>query len=159
MRDVKGYEGIYGVTSCGRVWSYRNEMFLKPRITKDGYLKVKLCKNGKMKHICVHRLVAEAYIPNTDNLPQVNHKDECKTNNCLRNLEWCDASYNINYGTCVERRSAKRKKPILQFDLEGNFIREWPSAIDVGKRERANIKECLRGKTKTAYNYIWKYKE
>lgn len=159
MKDIKGFEGIYAITSCGRVWSYRNEMFLKPKITKDGYLRVKLCKNGKMKHIGVHRLVAEAYLPNPNNLPQVNHKDENKKNNCLQNLEWCDASYNINYGTCVKRRSAKRKKPILQFDLEGNFIREWNSAVDVGKRERANIKECLRGRTKTAYNYIWKYKE
>ena len=155
MKNVVGYEGIYGITSCGKVWSYRNEKFLTPLVGKDGYLFVHLYKDGKMKNYKIHRLVAEAYIPNSENLPQINHKDENKTNNCLQNLEWCDASYNNNYGTHIE----KIKKPILQFDLEGNFIREWPSAVDVAKRERANIKECLRGKTKTAYGYIWKYKE
>ena len=146
MKDVVGYEGLYAVTSCGKVWSYRNEKFLKPRDNGNGYLFVNLYKNGGYKPKQIHRLVAEAYIPNPDNLPQVNHKDENKANNCLQNLEWCDAKYNSNYGT----RNEKIKKPILQFDLDGNLIREWECAYDVGKEVTSNICSCLKGRTKTA---------
>ena len=159
MKDVKGYEGLYAVTSCGKVWSYINEKFLKPGVNNDGYLRVNLYKNGKYKSYAIHRLVAMAYLPNPENLPEINHKDENKTNNCLQNLEWCDRKYNINYGNCIERSSSKHKKPILQYDLDGNFIREWPSATDVGREVRCNIKECLRGRRKTAYGYKWVYKE
>ena len=153
MKDIKNYEGLYGITSCGKVWSYRNECFLKPLVDKDGYLFVHLYKDGKMKNCYVHRLVAMAYIPNPENLPQINHRDENKTNNCLQNLEWCDAKYNSNYGTINDRR----KNPILQFTLDGEFVREWPSATDVGKEVRDNIYHCLKERTKSAYGYIWKY--
>ena len=159
MKNVVGYEGIYGITSCGKVWSYRNEKFLTPLVGKDGYLFVHLYKDGKMKNYKIHRLVAEAYIPNSENLPQINHKDENKTNNCLQNLEWCDASYNINYGTRNKKVSNSKKIPILQYDLDGNFIREWPSATDVGLEVQSHICDCLKGNRKTAYGYIWKYKE
>lgn len=155
MKDVKNYEGLYAVTSCGRVWSYKNKKFLKPWDNGDGYLLVNLFKDGERKLYLIHRLVAEAYIPNPDNLPMINHKDECKTNNCLQNLEWCDCKYNNNYGT----RTDKYKKPILQFDLDGNFIKEWESATDVGKEVKGNICHCLRGDFKTAYGYKWVYKE
>lgn len=154
MKDIKNYEGSYAITSCGKVWSYINECFLKPYTDNDGYLRVNLYKDGKMKQYLIHRLVADAYIPNPDNLPQVNHKDENKANNCLQNLEWCDAKYNVNYGT----RNEKIKKPILQFDLDGNLIREWPSATDVGKKVNDGICKCLKGKNKTAYGYKWFYK-
>ena len=155
MKDVVGYEGLYAVTSCGKVWSYRNECFLKPKTRGRGYLTVNLWKDGGFKTKRIHRLVAEAYIPNPDNLPQVNHRDENKTNNCLQNLEWCDASYNNNYGTRIE----KIKKPILQFTLDGEFVREWPSASDVSKEVQSNIVTCLKGRYKTAYGFVWKYKE
>ena len=155
MRDIKNYEGLYAVTPEGEVWSYKNKKFLKPfHNARGGYLKVGLCKNGEVKNFYVHRLVTDAYLPNPNNLPQVNHKDENKANNCLQNLELCDAKYNNNYGTHIE----KIKKPILQYDLEGNLVREWPSATDVGKEVKSNICNCLKGKQKTAYNYIWKYK-
>ena len=75
MKDIKGYEGLYAVTSCGRVWSYRRNKFLAPATIKSGYNYVNLYKDGKKKFCRVHRLVAEAYIPNPDNLPQVNHKN------------------------------------------------------------------------------------
>ena len=159
MRDIVGYEGLYAVTSCGRVWSYRNERFLKPKCEKNGYLRVQLCKNGEVKTYSLHRLVAQAYLPNPDNLPQVNHKDENKANNCLQNLEWCDQKYNHNYGTINERISNSLKIPILQYDLDGNFIREWPSATDVGIEVKSFICRCLKGKVPSAYGFIWKYKE
>ena len=160
MRDVKNYEGLYAVTSCGQVWSYRSQKFLKPTSATKGYLVVNLYKDNKNKKRCyVHRLVAEAYIPNLDNLPQINHKDENRANNCLQNLEWCDAKYNNNYGTHTERAANSHKKPILQYDLDGNFIREWSSATDVGREVKGNICNCLKGRTKSAYDYKWIYKE
>lgn len=104
MKDVAGYEGLYAVSIYGDVWSYRRKKFLVKCPTKKGYLYVILSKNGNKEHAYVHRLVAQAYIPNPDNLAQVNHKDEDKTNNNVDNLEWCTTKYNINYGTGVERR-------------------------------------------------------
>ena len=155
MKDIKNYEGLYAITPEGEVWSYRRKKFLKPRANNDGYLIVNLHKDGKVKTHLIHRLVAEAYIPNTENLPQINHRDENKTNNCLQNLEWCDAKYNSNYGT----RNEKIKKPILQFSLDGEFIREWECANDVGKEVQSNISKCLKGNRKSAYGFIWKFKE
>ena len=150
MKDIKGYENIYGITSCGKVWSYKYKKFLKPLDNGHGYLRVNLCKDGEVKKYSLHRLVAEAYIPNPDNLPQVDHIDGNKTHNYLNNLQWI---------TSRDNNRKSNNKPILQFDLDGNFIREWECASDVGKRERGNIKQCLRGKNKTAYGYIWKYKD
>ena len=154
MKDIKGYEGLYAVTPEGEVYSYKRKRFLVPYTVGNGYLYVCLCKNGERKTCYVHRLVAEAYLPNPDNLPQVNHKDENKTNNCLQNLEWCDAKYNNNYGTRIE----KIKKPILQYTLDGELVREWPSAIDVGKEVQGHICDCLKGRLKTSYGYKWFYK-
>ena len=150
MKDIKNYEGLYAVTSCGKVWSYRNERFLKPSTDKKGYLKVNLYKNGACKTYKIHRLVAEAYIPNLNNLPQVDHIDNDKTHNYINNLQWITGRNNC-------RKSFN--KPILQFDLNGNFIKEWGSATDVGREIQGNICKCLKGKYQTAYGYIWKYKE
>lgn len=111
-KPVVGYEGLYEVSSYGRVRSLdrydSKNRFWKGRILKlsddgRGYLDVQLCSNGKVKHHLVHRMVAQAFIPNPDNLPQVNHRDEDKTNNRVENLEMCDAKYNINYGTGLTR--------------------------------------------------------
>lgn len=108
MKDVVGYEGLYGITIYGDVWSYRKQKFLSSCLTKSGYCMVVLSKDGQTKHAYVHRLVADAYIPNPDNLSQVNHRDENKTNNNVDNLEWCTNKYNVNYGTAVERRVKTR---------------------------------------------------
>ena len=150
MKDIKNYEGLYAVTSCGKVWSYKNEKFLEPKVQRDGYLFVSLWKDGKVKNYRIHRLVAEAYIPNPDNLPQVDHIDNDKTHNYLNNLQWI-----TNRDNC--RKS--KNKPILQYDLDGNFIREWNSATDVGREVQSHICQCLKGKYKTAYGYKWVYKE
>ena len=150
MKDVVGYEGLYAVTSCGKVWSYKRKKFLVPTYNSKGYLQVKLCKDGKFKQYLIHRLVAEAYLPNPENLPQVDHIDNDKTHNCVNNLQWI---------TNRDNNRKSKNKPILQYDLDGNFIREWSSATDVGKEVRKNIVHCLKGRNKTAYGYIWKYKE
>lgn len=109
MKDVVGYEGLYAVTSCGKVWSYKQKKFLTP-VMMYGYPRVGLWKDGKVKREFVHRLVAMAYIPNPENLPQVNHKDENRANCCLQNLEWCDAKYNANYGSRNSRIAEKNTK-------------------------------------------------
>lgn len=150
MKDVVGYEGLYAVTSCGKVWSYRRKKFLTPRANRKGYLFVTLCKNYKMKNYNIHRLVAEAYIPNPGNLPQVDHIDNDKTHNYVNNLQWITNRDNV-------RKS--RNKPILQFTLDGKFVREWECAADVGKEVNSTIVNCLKGRYKTAYGFIWKYKE
>ena len=103
MKDIPGYEGKYAATSCGKIWSYKSKKFLKPKSDKDGYYKVNLYYDGKQKTYFIHRLVALTYIPNPNNLPQVNHKSEIKTENFIDNLEWCTGEYNTNYGTRNER--------------------------------------------------------
>ena len=102
MRDIIGYEGLYAITSCGRVWSYKRNKFLAPR-EKDGYLNVHLYKDGISKEFLVHRLVGLAYIDNPNNLPEINHKSEVKTENFVNNLEWCSSKYNNTYGTRIQR--------------------------------------------------------
>ena len=149
MKDIKGYEGLYGITSCGKVWSYRNECFLKPVVNQKGYLIVCLYKDGQSKMYRVHRLVAEAYLPNPENLPQVDHIDNDKTHNYVNNLQWITNRDNVRKG---------RNKPILQYDLDGNFIREWECAYDVGREVQPNICACANCKLSTAYGYIWKYR-
>lgn len=190
-RDIKGYEGLYQVSNYGRVRSLdryikRNggKLWLKKgtilnTTKKQGYYTVNLWKDGSNKFYNVHRLVAEAFIPNPYNLPCVNHKDEDKTNNSVwvngdgtvdlekSNLEWCDYQYNNTYGTSRIRTSNKLKynncasKSIIQFDIDGNFIKEWVSASLV-ERElgilKPNICKCCKGERKSAGGYIWKYK-
>lgn len=88
--------------SDGRIAKFKGRI-LKGAKDKDGYKQVNLCKNGKCNSFQVHRLVALAFIPNPNNFSEINHKDECKDNNCILNLEWCDRKYNCNYGTRNER--------------------------------------------------------
>jgi hypothetical protein len=111
FRDIKGYEGLYGITSCGRVWSYRRQDWMVGNYSKEGYHRVILTKNGKKRNIEVHRLVAEAYIPNPENKPTVNHKDEFeKAKNCISNLEWATYKEQQHHGTCIERAKQSRKE-------------------------------------------------
>lgn len=107
-REIKGFEGLYEVSNYGNVRSLKRNKILKQINIKGGYKRVSLYKYGEQYFKAIHRLVAEAFIPNPDNLPCVNHKDENPSNNNVKNLEWCDYKYNINYGTANERRSAKR---------------------------------------------------
>ena len=161
---IKGYEGQYEVSDKGRVRSlkYGKERMLKLIRTPQGYLLVSLCKNGEHKMYYVHRLVSQAFIPNQNNLPEVNHKDEDKENNSVHNLEWCTDKYNTNYGTRNQRVSDKLSKPVLQYEKSGAFVREWKSTQDVQRNlnyGQCNISRCCNGILKTAYGYIWKYKD
>ena len=163
-KDIEGYEGLYQVSNVGRVRSfkYKKERILKQGITRKGYKSVILYTNNSPKHYTIHRLVANAFIPNPDNLPQVNHKDENKTNNCMENLEWCDGKYNVNYGTGNKRRARTQSKKVLQFKPDGTFVKEWESAMAVERNlgfAHTHISDCCRGKYAHAYGYIWKFKK
>ena len=161
---IKGFENIYEVSDQGRVKSLKfgKERILKPvRMTK-GYLIVGLCKNGEIKQCFVHRLVAQTFIPNPDNLSQVNHKDENKTNNSVHNLEWCSSKYNVNFGTRTQRQAEKLSKPLLQYTKSGEVVREWKSTHDVERNLgylHNNISNCCNGKCKSSNGFIWKYKD
>lgn len=109
-KDIEGYEGLYQVSNYGDVLSLYNNITLRQRRNYKNYLFVKLYKNSVSKQFAVHRLVAQAFIPNPNNLPQVNHKNEIKDDNRPVNLEWCDAKYNINYGTARERGQKNGKE-------------------------------------------------
>ena len=163
-KPVVGYEGLYMVSNWGRIKSMNYNHSGKERIMKQkiqgGYYSVNLSKNGIIKTYLVHRLVAEAFIPNLNNYKEVNHKDENKTNNVVSNLEWCDRLYNVRYGTGIERRSKTQSKTVLQYDLNGNLIKEWKSINECGRNgfKKSNICKCCNGKQKTHKGFIWKYK-
>ena len=155
-KDIKGYEGLYQVSNLGRVKSlsrknHPKEEFRNLITNSKGYLIVNLLKNNKGKTNKVHRLVAEAFIPNPNNYPQVNHKDENKTNNHVDNLEWCTNKYNSNYGHRNDKIGRKKVRCITTGE-EFNSIREASKNVNCTER---NISSAVRGKQKTA-GYIIK---
>lgn len=160
-RDIKGFEG-YQVSNYGMVKSLKfgKEKILKGKKVSSGYLQVGLWKNGECILEYIHRLVAEAFIPNPQNLPQVNHKDETPTNNHVENLEWCDARYNLNYGTRNQRSAEKQGKRVDQIDkITGEVIHKWASTAECGRNgySQQHISDCCNGKHKTHKGYVWKY--
>lgn len=182
-KDVEGYEGLYQVSNLGNVKSLsfgaRNirksnvHKLLKLSPTNCGYYKVQLYKNGKSKMLYVHRLVATAFIPNPDKKPQINHIDGNKANNASYNLEWATSSENmrhaINHGlrnpspmTGRTGSDNPNSKTILQYDMLGNFVREWSGIADAARALNVNpssISACLCGNNKSSCNSIWRYKQ
>ena len=138
-KDVVGYEGLYKVSDRGNVYSVErmssqgNKIggrMLKPIRHGNGYIRVSLCKNGIKKNKRVHRLVAEAFIPNPEKLPQVNHKDENPSNNEFSNLEWCDARYNSNYGT----RNERIRKKVRAVNIKNGEVIRFKSTVEAGSK-------------------------
>lgn len=163
-KDIEGYEGIYMISSKGRVKSLKfgKEKILKSGKDSCGYLFVYLYKNGKVKSFKVHRLVAQAFLDNPNNLPEVNHKDEDKTNNKVENIEYCDRSYNLNYGSRNERTAKALSIPILQFSKTDEFIRRWNGIREASREleiKHSSISSCCKGKLKSAYGYKWGYEK
>ena len=163
-KDIEGYEGLYQISNKGRVKSlYKgSERILKPWINNVGYYYIALCNDSVSKKFSLHRLVAQAFIPNPDNLPEINHKDENKLNNSVENLEWIRHMDNCNYGTRNERAGYSLSIPIIQYSKSGDFIREWPSGQEVKRVlgiSNSNINSCCKGKLKSSGGFIWKYKE
>lgn len=172
-KDVEGYNGDYQISNLGNVKSfkYKKPRILKPHYDKRGYARLILRKDNNDFGHYIHRLVAQAFIPNPNNYPEVNHKDENPRNNTISNLEWCTKKYNNNYGTKIERTKAntnyleiadKNSIPVLQYDLQGNFIKKWKSANECKRTlgyDNSFIAKCCRGEMYTAYKHIWKYED
>lgn len=171
---VKGYEDAYQVSNLGRVKSnrryiqhkykteIREEHLMSLCNDKDGYKIVVLKKDKNKKTYKVHRLVAEAFIPNPNNYKEINHKNEKKEDNKVENLEWCSHFHNLMHGTRGKRAGEKTKRPIIQYDLDGNFIKEWKGTIDASKGLNiyvSNIWKCLNNQRKQTNNFIFRYKE
>lgn len=170
-KDIKGYEGLYQISNLGKVKNIKRlqydinkkvfvyiekEKMLKPSKNKKGYLQVVLQKKKKRKSQKVHRLVAEAFISNPNNLPIVNHKDENKQNNCVDNLEWCNNKYNCNYGS----RNTKLAKKVNQYTKNNIFVKTYESMSEASKLlniHHSHISDCCLGKRKSAGGYVWKY--
>lgn len=187
-KDIEGYEGLYQVSCEGRVRSLervvrRNgattktlkSVILKPQKQANGYLFACLSKNGERKQFLIHRLVAKAFISGHG---EVNHIDEDKTNNCVSNLEWVTHSENIRHGSCISRRSEHsdfkgsnnpmygrkgkdnpHSMPIKQYDLSGNFVKEYDSAATAGRElniSSSSICRCANGFIQKCGGYIWK---
>ena len=193
-KDIPGYEGYYQVSNLGRVKSiprkvYCNggfhiskERILKQDKNKSGYWRTHLLKDGIAKTPLVHRLVALAFIPNPNNYPDINHKDENPANNCVNNLEWCTEKYNMNYGTAIERRKASfvrnnsfkkanatkvkngsrgAETPIEAVPKDGITIINYPSISEAARVtgiSKGHIGECCRGIRPSAGGYYWNYK-
>ena len=161
-KDVKGYEGLYKVNEAGDVVSierrgnWRGTHIMIPMNDKRGYRQLCLTKNGKAKTIKIHRLVAEAFIPNPNNFPEVNHIDEDKWNCHVSNLEWCDRLHNMRHGTRIQRMST----PVAMCSENGEIVNIYPSIQEACRKNNfrcaGNISNVLKGKAIRAYGYKWK---
>ena len=177
LKYIPGYENLYSIDTNGNVYSHISNKYLKPNVLNTGYVTVQLFKNKKGKRLLIHRLVAKTFIPNPNNLPQINHKDENKQNNNVKNLEWCTAKYNMNFGIASKTRHSnidystqKRKeiaiingrkcsKPILQIK-NNKIIGKFKSGAEASRKTNTNhshLLECCNGKRHTANGYEWKF--
>ena len=181
-KDIAGYEGIYQVSNLGNVKSLSfgpknirrsgNVKLLRQTPSNCGYYKVELYNNGKSKILYVHRLVAQTFLPNPNNKPQVNHIDGNKAHNSVDNLEWVTRSENQKHAfkTGLTKSPMKGKfgklnplsKKVDQYDTNGNFIKTWDSIADISRFyacSRSTISNCLNGRIKTCKGYIFKFSQ
>lgn len=163
-KDIPGYEGKYQASNMGRAKNVVTGKILTPSKSKNGYHIVQLYKGrGTRKAFYLHRAVWIAFNGPIPEGMEINHKDECKTRNCLDNLNLVTKSQNQNWGTRNLRAALKMSYPIVQYDLAGNIVKDdWASAYEVERvygYDNGNICKCCNGKLKTAYGYKWKYKD
>lgn len=158
MRDVVGFEGLYKVTSCGKVWSVRRKKWMKPYGAKGDYKMICLSVDGKHNFDYIHRIVAKAYVPNPNNYPEINHKDEVRDHNWYQNLEWCTRDYNLRYGTRLERAKAsgamsgRTSKKVLCIETGVIYPSTNAAAIALGSKQ-PNISATCNGRQKTCAGY------
>ena len=154
-KDVVGYEGLYKVSDKGNVHSVERiirgkkwgGITLKPRYARGGYIQVGLYEDGKVKNKYIHRLVAEAFIPNENNYLEINHKDENKTNNHVENLEWCTRRHNNNHGTRIERVVQKQSKKVRAVNVETGEVLIFSSTNEAGRKgyNQSGVSQACRG--------------
>lgn len=168
-KDIPNYEGLYQVSNLGRIKSFRrstkfkcqDEYILKPSHANNGYCQVTLYGNAAKKKFLVHRLVAEAFIPNPENLPQINHKDENPLNNKVSNLEWCTTEYNNAYGTAKIRMIDSKSQPVEQLTIDGRVIAIYRSvriACEIIGVTKASLGYALRNGT-NCKGYFWRHSD
>lgn len=163
-KPIKGYGGLYEVSNLGRV---RKRVWKEVKGTDfcNGYRRVNLNKDGEQKSMLVHRLVAEAFIPNPEGYPIINHIDECPSNNHADNLEWCDQKHNMNCGTVRQKKSesAPNKSAVMAIDKKTGERTYYKSIAEAGKALTgksvggSSISEVASGKRKSAYGKYWFY--
>lgn len=155
IKDFERYE----ISRNGCVRNMETGKTLKPTLNTGGYPSVTLCSNAKRRNRTVHRLVAEAFIPNPRNLPEVNHLDENKANNSVSNLEWVTKKANMNYGTRTQRASEKKFKRVVQRTLTGEIVKIWDSVKDAEQSgfHHSAISDCCHGRRKHHGGFVWGY--
>lgn len=156
-KAISGYEGIYEISNFGNVRK-TNGTLLKGQFNGE-YKAIILTKKHIRKTHRIHRLVAQAFIPNPHGFPIINHIDECPGNNCVTNLEWCTYKHNTNHGTCVQRRAINHYKPIIQYSGDA-FVKRWNSIKEAGEQlgiDHSSITKAAKGKRKSAGGFYWKY--
>ena len=182
-KDIEGYEGCYQVSNLGRLKSLertvkgnnggvyvKKEKILTPTINSSGYYHTCLRKDGRSVAVYIHRIVAQAFLPNPDNLPLINHKDEDKTNNRVENLEWCSAKYNTNYGSANDRRCESLKKRNNNYNIGIPKVRRKVLCLETGiiynslksvntqlGLHHHRISQCCKGIRNTCGGYHWRF--
>lgn len=161
-KDIKDYEGLYQVSSFGRVKSFYTNRILKGSKHPQGYLTVTLCKDSTKYTKKIHRLVAQAFIPNPEHKSEINHIDEDKTNNSVNNLEWSTRKENINHGTRNERVSKIKSIPIIATNLKTGKSREFYGTSECARQldlNHSHITNVLKGRRRQTGGYTFEYKE
>lgn len=187
-KPIIGYEGLYNISTYGRIYSIPRKGtkggIVKPSFSSSGYLQTHLCKDKTRKTFQIHRLVAKHFLDNENGYPEVNHIDECKTNNHVSNLEWCTRLQNVRHGTGIERmakahdyktsaiKSAanhdykevarKQSKRVVQMGADGHVIKVWDSVRDASRNfgcSSSQISNVCNGKAFTTQGYRWKFAE
>ena len=157
-KDIEGYEGLYQISNLGRVKSFYSGKVLKAYKTRNGYLSIRLSKNGISHGFSIHRLVANAFIPNPENKPEVNHIDEDKTNNKVSNLEWNTRLENMRHGSIIQRK----QKPVfavnksMEFDYYFNSLKEAAETLNL---HASGITQVLKGRYKQSGGFYFEYAE
>lgn len=155
MKEIKGYEGLYSITEDGQVYSHRRKIYLATRPDRDGYLRTNLSKDGKAKTVFIHRLVAEAYIPNPDNLPYVDHIDRNVANNAIENLRWVTESGNS--------RNSRKNRKVINLDINELFNSIADAAETIKDQfknfqsARSSIYHCCTGRSSQCAGMRWAY--
>ena len=178
-RDIKGFEGLYQVSSLGNVRCLSDKGHYKARemkktTTTTGYYQVQLYKGGKSKLVFVHRLVADTFIPNPESKPNIDHINTITTDNRVENLRHCTQAENLSNPISYERRMRRvrevnaqhfginsgKHRPVFQYGLDGIFIRKWETMTDAWKAlgmDSSGITRAARGEIKTAGGFQWRY--
>ena len=158
-RYIPEYAGRYVVSDTGIIYDAVKRRVKKATVSNSGYASVGLCHNGVRDYYRVHRLVAQAFVPNPASLPEVNHKDEDKLNNVASNLEWCDRIYNCRYGTRTARSAEGHSVAVEQLLPDGTVVKIWKSMAEAGRAGYSfrMVSACCTGTKKSHRGYLWRY--